>query len=244
MIESNHSGMFFLASVLVAVLGSATVTASDPEQAHTRDPTPGETWIERLGRPDRLPGLRIDDVVSSLDLKPGDVVADIGAGTGAFSIPFAKAVAPSGMVLAQDIWPSLLDHIAAKAKKEQIGNLQTVLGKGDDPNLPPNHIDLIFFHDVFHNVPDRQRYLELLAASVKQDGRIAIIEQKFDDPIAKKWDVPADRITPEQLAQWMSVIGFELVDSFDIFLGENNPVGAGMPERWFVVYSRRPAGGL
>ena len=128
-------------------------------------------------------------------------------------------------MLAQDIWPDLLDYIAEKAKKDHVGNLQTVLGEGDDPNLPRNRVDLVFFHDVFHNTVDRQGYLEILSSSVKPDGRIAIIEQEFDDPIAKKWDVPEDRITPEQLAQWMSGIGFELTDSFDIFQGENNPRG-------------------
>jgi len=129
-------------------LSIGTVSATEQEQAKTRDPTPGETWIERLERPDRLPGLRVDDVVASLGLKPGDVVADIGAGTGAFSIPFAKAVAPSGVVLAQDIWPTLLDYIAGQAEKQQLSNLKTVLGKGDDPNLPKNGVDLVFFHDV------------------------------------------------------------------------------------------------
>ena len=226
--------------VVTAILIEAGV-ASGQEQINTRDPTPGKTWIERLERPNRSPGLRIDDVVASLELKPGDVVADIGAGTGAFSIPFARAVAPSGLVLAQDIWPELLDYIAEKARKGQVGNLQTVLGTGDNPNLPQNQVDLVFFHDVFHNTVDRQGYLETLAYSLKPGGRIAIIEQEFDDPIAKKWDIPEDRITREQVAGWMSGIGFELINTFDIFQGENNPEGTGMPERWFVVYGRRPA---
>ncbi len=236
--DFQRSRIFLLTYLVVMAVGMETGFGSDQHQANTRDPTPGKTWIERLERPDRIPGLRIDEVVASLKLKPGDLVADMGAGTGAFSIPFAKAVAPSGMVLAQDIWPELLDYIAGKAKKEHLGNLQTVLGKGDDPNLPES-VDLVFFHDVFHNVPDRQGYLELLVSSVRPGGRIAIIEQEFDDPIAKKWDIPEDRITQEQVAAWMSRIGFELSDSFDIFQGDNNPRGAGMPERWFVVYGRR-----
>ncbi len=75
-----------------------------------------------------------------------------------------------------------------------------------------------------------------------EGGRIAIIAQEFGDPVAQRWDVPDNRITPEQVATWMSPIDFELVDTFDIFQGENNPNGAGMPERWFVVYGRRSPG--
>jgi hypothetical protein len=76
---------------------------------------------------------------------------------------------------------------------------------------------------------------------MKPDGRIAIIEQEFDDPIAKKWDVPENRITRDQVRAWMSTIGFQMVDEFDLFQGENNPRGAGLPERWFVVYGRPSA---
>jgi ubiquinone/menaquinone biosynthesis C-methylase UbiE len=182
-------------------------------------------------------------VVACLKLKPGDVVADIGAGTGAFSIPFAKAVAPSGKVLAVNIWPGLLDYINEKARKENVTNLQTILAKLDDPKLPENQVDVAFFHDVFHNMNDRQAYLKVLASSLKPSGRVAIVEQEFDDPIAKKWDLPEDRITKDQMKTWMANVGFHPVGDYDIFEGENNPKGAGMPQRWFVVYSRSPASG-
>lgn len=120
----------------------------------------------------------------------------------------------------------------------QVNNLKTILGKGDDPNLPPGQLDLVFFQDVFHNVIDRPGYLALLATCLKPGGQIAIVEQEFDDPIAKRWDIPEDRITEQQVAEWMSGIDFVKIDSFDIFKGQNNPAGSGMPERWFVVYGR------
>jgi len=203
-----------------------------------QDNTPGAEWVKRLERPERIPGLRIDEVVRCLNLRPGDVVADIGAGTGAYTIPFAQAVAPSGKALAVDIWPELLDHIAGKARASGVENLQTVLAARDDPRLSRRQVDVAFFHDVFHNVNDRQAYLSLLASYLKPEGRIAIIEQEFDDPIAKKWDVPADRITREQVAGWMAAADFRLLEEFDTFQGPHNPKGTGMPERWFVVYGR------
>lgn len=221
---------------------NANDTAAAPSATESRDMTSGETWIERLERPDRVPGLRVDDVIAALGLADGDVVADIGAGPGAFTIPFAGAVAPSGKVLAVDIWPELLTHIDGKAESEGLGNVETILAKPDDPMLPQGEVDVAYFHDVFHNVPDRQAYLEVLASELKPDGRIAIIEQVYDDPIAMQWDVPEDRITPEQVDGWMANIGFELVGDFDLFMGENNPPGTGMPERWFVVYARMGGG--
>lgn len=212
--------------------------ASDKPQVESRDMTSGRTWIERLERPDRIPGLRIDDVIGALGLKDGDVIADIGAGPGAFTIAFARAVGPSGRALAVDLWPELMDYINEKAQNEGVTNIETILADPDDPHIPRGQVDVAFFHDVFHNVPDRQAYLHRLASYLKPSGRIAIIEQEFDDPLAKKWDVPENRITREQVGVWMSNVGFQLVDEFDLFQGANNPRGAGMPERWFVVYAR------
>lgn len=202
------------------------------------DNTGGPEWIRRLERPERLPGLRIDEVIAALGLRPGMTIADIGSGTGAFTIPFARAVAPTGTAIAVDIWPELLNHVKQKAAREAAPTLKTLLAQRDDPLLPERSLDIAFFHDVFHNVNDRPDYLKRLATSLKPDGRIAIVEQEFDDPIAKQWDKPEDRITREQVRGWMASAGFELVREFDLFQGANNPKGAGMPERWFVIYQR------
>jgi quinoprotein glucose dehydrogenase len=204
-----------------------------------QDNTTGAEWIKRLERPERIPGLKVDEVIATLGLKPGDVVADIGSGTGAYTILFAKAVAPSGRAIAVDIWPELLEYVKQKAVAANVTNLQTVLAALDDPRLPNQQVDLAFFHDVFHNANDRAGYLRVLVSQLKPGGRIAIIEQEFDDPIAKKWDEDADRITREQVREWMASVGFELKAEFDLFTGARNPKGTGMPARWFVIYGTR-----
>jgi predicted methyltransferase len=239
-----HVGHLALGGVMLLFLTSVEVSTSQqairPPGTH-QDMTEGKEWIRRLERPDRIPGLKIPEVIAALGLCPGMVVADIGAGTGAFTIPFAQAVAPGGKALAVDIHTDLLQYIAAKGKQAGVTTLRTVLAERDDPKLAPQQVDVAFFHDVFHNVNDRQDYLRRLASSLKPGGRIAIVEQEFDDPIAKRWDIDADRITREQVAAWMAAVGFELQAEFDMFQGAKNPPGTGMPARWFVVYGKRKA---
>jgi len=234
--KTGIAGLCGLAVLLAGIVVSGQEQGARPPGTH-QDNTDGKEWIKRLERPDRLPGLKIPEVIAALKLKPGDIIADIGAGVGAFTIPFAKAVAPSGKALAVDIWPDLLDYMNEKAKKEGVSNLEAVLAALDDPKLPTK-VDVAFFHDVFHNTNDREAYLRALVPYLKPNGRIAIIEQEFDDPIAQKWDLPEDRIKPEQVKGWMAAVGFHLVDEFDTFQGANNPKETAMPERWFVVYGR------
>jgi len=228
-----------LVALLVMPAGvGAQQQGARPPGTH-QDNTDGKEWIRRLERPERIPGLKIPEVIASLGLKPGDVIADIGAGTGTFTIPFARAVAPSGRAYAVDIWPELLDYIKAKAVKAGMSTLDTVLAARDDPRLPRGQFDVVFFHDVFHNTNDRADYLRRVVPALKPGGRIAIVEQEYDDPIAKTWDLPEDRITPAQVQGWMAAVGFERVAEFDIFSAAKNPPGTGMPARWFVVYRGR-----
>jgi SAM-dependent methyltransferase len=235
-------GRLLIAGVVLASGGAGLAEArqqgNEPAPGVRLDNTSGYEWIKRLERPERLPALKVDEVIAALGLGPGMAIADIGCGTGAFTIPFARAVAPHGTAFAVDIWPELLDHVEAKAAREGNTTLKPVLARRDDPSLPEQSLDIAFFHDVFHNVNDRLDYLSRLAASLKPGGRIVIVEQEFDDPIAKQWDKPEDRITREQVRAWMATVGFELVRELDLFQGANNPEGAGMPERWFVIYQR------
>ena len=88
-----------------------------------------EEWIQALENPQRVQGQKVDQVISRLSLKPGQVIADIGAGSGLFSRPLAKAVSPNGKVYAVDIDKGLLGYINQTSKQQNIGNIQTVLGE-------------------------------------------------------------------------------------------------------------------
>ncbi|MFM8334093.1 MAG: class I SAM-dependent methyltransferase, partial [Opitutaceae bacterium] len=105
-------------------------------------------WVRMLDAQARVSKLRVDDVVAALALEPGAKVADIGAGSGVFTLPLAGAVTSSGRVYAVDIEQGLVDHIAGKAREAKLTQVQGVLGKFTDPALPARDLDLAFIYDV------------------------------------------------------------------------------------------------
>ncbi len=106
---------------------------------------PAKEYIERMERPQRVAGLKVEEVIAKLKLRPGDVVADIGSGSGLFSIPMARAIAPNGTLYAVDIDQAMIDFVGERAKKEGLGNVRIVLGEYDDPKLPVRSVDVAFF---------------------------------------------------------------------------------------------------
>jgi len=207
-------------AAVVTVVGSMGASGAVAWQLGSR---PAERWIETLSRPERVKQLRIDDVIARLRLKPGDLLADIGAGSGAFTLPFARAVAPGGKVYAVEVDQALVDHIADRARTEDVANVTSVLGEFTDPNLPTQDIDLAFFHDVLHHIEDRSGYLKNLSRYIKSEGRIAVIERGHRRPDQREM-----HMSQEQVTGWMADVGFRLAEEYYLFDGG----------KWFVVYSR------
>jgi ubiquinone/menaquinone biosynthesis C-methylase UbiE len=182
---------------------------------------PTKEYIDRMDAEGRAGDLKVDDVIAKLGLKPGDVVADIGAGTGLFSIPFAKAVAPNGIVYAQDIDQGLLDYIADKAKKEGVTNIHTVLGVYDDPKLPAR-VDVAFFHRVLHMIEHRQLFVNNTAPYLKPDGRFVIIDKNPEQsPNSWMWLKQTDVDT------WMAALSFYPIANYNVYT-----------DKYFAAYQR------
>jgi ubiquinone/menaquinone biosynthesis C-methylase UbiE len=193
-------------------------------------PRKADEWVTTLEGPQRVATQKIDQVLAGLSLKPGMVVADIGAGSGLFSRPLAKVVAPAGKVYAVDIQQDLLDHINQRDKEENIRNIQTVLGEFDDPKLPARDVDLAFINDVLHHIQHRAVYLKALGTYMKPSGRIAIIEMNKDDPNTPHKKQPELLVAREEIMQWMSDAGFKLVQEHaDLFPGT----------KWFLIFGRK-----
>jgi len=226
-------GVRSLKTVLIAVLlWWAALPAAYGFQLGARS---AEEWIQTLESPERLAGLKIDEVVARLELKPGMVVADIGAGTGVFSRAFARAVAPGGKVYAVDVDQGLTAYIAQRAKQEKLANLQAVLGAYDDPQLPARNVDVAFFHDVMHHIEHRQAYLQTLVSYLKPSARIVLIEIDPANPqhphqahVEKEHGM---QLSKESVTHWLAALGFQPAQEFDLFPGE----------KWFVIYERGAA---
>ena len=112
---------------------------------------PADEWMKTLEGAERVASLKIDEVVGALRLRPGDQVADIGAGPGLFEVPLAKAVGSTGRVYAVDIDAGFFPEIKKRAAYAGVANVQTILGKFTDPALPATNIDVALFHDVLHH---------------------------------------------------------------------------------------------
>jgi 2-polyprenyl-3-methyl-5-hydroxy-6-metoxy-1,4-benzoquinol methylase len=190
---------------------------------------PAAEWIERLNRPERLKELRIDEIVKGLGLKPGDVVADLGAGGGAFEGALAEAVGPTGKVYAVEIDQGFIDFIDKAAKDAGLANVQTVLGEFTDPNLGDVKVDVAMFHDVLHHIEKRAEYIKNLDKYIKPTGRVAVIELNKEDPNTSHKDEPELQVGKEELDAWMDGIGFKRVQEHT-FLGI---------AKWYLIYGRQ-----
>ena len=186
---------------------------------------PVDEWIKTLETPSRLESLKIYETLAALKVKPGQIVADIGAGTGVFTIPLAQATKPGGTVYAEDIDQALLDVISEKATEQGMMNVHAVLGEFGDPNLPVD-IDLALINDVLHHIKDRAGYLKTLAAYLKPGGRIAVIE--FIPEQGGHKGQPELQVSQEQATKWMADAGLKPVDQIKLFT-----------DKWFVIYEKR-----
>ena len=176
---------------------------------------PAEEWIKTLDGETRIKDLRIEEVVAAMKLQPGQTVADIGAGTGLFSIPVAKAAGARGRVYAVEVDAGFFPSINKRAADNGVANVQTVLGVFTDPKLPATNIDLAFFHDVLHHIEDRAGYLKTLARYMAPNGRIFVVDfEGGKGPHLKQKELQVSR---EDLAGWMKAAGFVQIADTQMF---------------------------
>jgi ubiquinone/menaquinone biosynthesis C-methylase UbiE len=138
----------------------------------------GATWLERSEREKEEEPTKL---IEALAIKEGMTVADVGAGSGYHAFRMAPLVGEKGKVLAVDIQQEMLDLVTARAKKEKVTNVETVLGTDKDPKLPEGKVDLILMVDVYHEFEFPYEMTEQMVAALKPGGRIAFVEFRLED---------------------------------------------------------------
>jgi SAM-dependent methyltransferase len=200
--------ILFLAIVVVAIgfVGSP-VKAQSPPGAPRKTSTPytGDlTIFDSAGREDRL---QINRVMDILKIVPGSFVADIGAGSGWFTMRASRRVGAHGEVYAEDINQEAITYIQKRVAKEGLGNVQTIMGKSDNPLLPAGKIDAVLLLKTYHEVADPVALLKRLRGSLAPKARVGIIDRNGngeDHGVAEKIVVAEARQA-----------GYELLDRYD-----------------------------
>ena len=190
-------------SLIFALPGTAIYGQSP--HTHQHQFKDAEKWAHVFDDPRRDAWQKPHEVIQALELAPDAVVADIGAGTGYFSVRLATML-PKGRVYAVDVEPDMVKHLAQRAKKEGRANMQAVQGAFDDPKLP-GKVDLMLFVDVHHHIDKREQYFKNLQRYLNPGGRVAVIDFRPDAPMGppKHSRIPADKVKAELKAAGYSL---------------------------------------
>jgi precorrin-6B methylase 2 len=171
----------------------------------------GAPWLERDSRESEED---TEALLSKLDLRPGQNVADIGAGSGFYSRRMARLVAPEGSVFAVDVQPEMLRILGELAKRDGVSNIVTVQGRDDNPYLPEGEIDWILLVDVYHELQQPEAMLERMRAALSPNGRVALVEYRLEGESARHIKLD-HRMSPAQVRREWEPAGFELVELWE-----------------------------
>jgi ubiquinone/menaquinone biosynthesis C-methylase UbiE len=164
-----------------------------------------EEWAKAFDDPARDAWQKPHEVIEALRLAPDAAVADIGAGTGYFTVRLAH-MTPKGRVYAVDLEPDMVRYVAERAQRSKLGNVTAVQAHADDPMLPAK-VDLVLMVDTYHHIDAREAYFRRLAGYLKPGGRIAIIDFTMDSPVGPP---PSGRIAPSRMKAEMQRAGYRL----------------------------------
>jgi arsenite methyltransferase len=203
-----------------------------PQHRHRRrrgrygNPANLEQMIQRQLDPGRAAWQRPDEVVRALPLRPGHVVAEIGSGPGFFTPRLARVVGTGGRVFAVDPEPAMLEHLRGRLAAARIANVTPVLGRGDDPLLPPTSCHLALMVNAYHHITDGPAFLARLAQVLRRGGRLVNIDWvPRETPVGP----PLERRVPrEAFLQDAARAGFVLAREHEF-----------LPHQYFLVLRRR-----
>ena len=186
----------------------------------------GADWLERE---ERQREEQPEKAILAFHLKPGMQVGDVGAGTGFYSLRMARAIAPGGVVYAEDIQPGMLERLNSNAAAQHVGNVVTVLGTESDPRLPADKLDLVVLVDVYHEFSRPQRMLDRIHDALKPDGRLILLEFRKEDPSVPIR--PEHKMSVDEVRAEVTPEGFHFDEVIDM-----------LPWQHIIVFRKAEAG--
>ena len=207
------------AALAACALATALAAPARAQTAHADRPrTPadfmsyrGADWLERAARADEEQPERVLD---AMGLEPGDVVADVGCGSGYYARRIARRVQPGGTVYCEDIQPEMLDIMRRRAAGEGVTGIEVVLGTPADPRLPPGAIDWVLIADVYHEMSDPEPMLAGIRRALSPTGRVALLEYRVEDG-SGDWIKADHAMSVRQVLREWQAAGFELLALHD-----------------------------
>ncbi len=189
--DPDGIGKFYLGREIAAVMGHQAAS-----------------WLER---PEREQQEHSEQLVRELQVRRGEVVADIGAGTGYFSRRLAKLVGPEGRVMAVDIQPEMLFLLTNSAAHLGITNISAILGTAFDPRLPPSSVDLVLLVDVYHEFDFPYEMMQNICRGLRPSGRVVFVEFRAEDPSVPI--KPLHKMTEAQVRKEMALQPLQWVET-------------------------------
>lgn len=212
-----------IATAMLAFAGIfAKASLAQAPSAHQHSFSDAEKWAKAFDDPERDKWQKPHKVIQALALAPNFVVADIGSGTGYFSVRLSHFVS-KGRVYGVDIEPDMVKYLADRAKRDGLSNVIAIAGAPDDPRLPTK-VDLVIMVDVFHHIANRNEYFHKLQTYLKPRGRIAIID--FNETSAMGPPI-SERIAPDKVKAEMNKAGYSLVKEHTF-----------LPNQFYLVFQR------
>ena len=211
-----------IAIILMSAAAAQTIAPMQQQHVgHSFDDA--EKWAKVFDDPQRDALQKPDEVLDALHLQGTDKVADIGAGTGYFSVRIAKRV-PNGKVFAVDIEPDMLRYLGERAHREHLSVLVAVRATAASPNIP-EPVDVVLVVDTYHHIENRVSYFAKLRDSLVLNGRVAIVDFKLDAP---EGPPPEYRLPPERIISELDSAGYSLVETHTF-----------LPRQYFLVFQRK-----
>lgn len=190
-----------------------------------------EEWTQRFERDGREAYEARNQILAALGLEPGMRVADVGAGTGLFTVLFSDAVGDEGWVFAVDIAPKFIEHIATRAQSAGINNITPVLCDEDSVNLPADSIDLAYVCDTYHHFEHPEKTVTSIYKALRPGGRLVVVDFIREEGVSSEWTLSHVRAGKEVFKGEVLSTGFELADE---------PKLQALNENYLLVF-RKPA---